>query len=148
MLYSSVLKSYMRINIICIVLIFRIVHPCLADEFFIEAESFDCKGGWKVDQQFMDIMGSLYLLAHGLGNRVEDAKTKISVNEDGVYSLYVRTYDWVSPWFDGKGPGLFRISIDGKRMINELGCYGKRWEWQYVGRKKWRKVPMYLLLMI
>lgn len=36
-----------------------------AADLFIEAESFSNKGGWKVDQQFMDLMGSPYLLAHG-----------------------------------------------------------------------------------
>ncbi|MDZ8119134.1 hypothetical protein P9H32_10905 [Pontiella sp. NLcol2] len=34
----------------------------------IEAESFAEKGGWVVDQQFIDTMGSPYLLAHGMGN--------------------------------------------------------------------------------
>ena len=34
---------------------------------FIEAESFQNKGGWVVDQQFTDLMGSPYLIAHGLG---------------------------------------------------------------------------------
>ena len=34
------------------------------DTILIEAESFSEKGGWKVDQQFMDLMGSSYLIAH------------------------------------------------------------------------------------
>ena len=34
-----------------------------AADLFIEAESFSNKGGWKVDQQFMDLMGSPYLLS-------------------------------------------------------------------------------------
>ena len=37
-----------------------------AADLLVEAESFTTKGGWKVDQQFMDLMGSPYLLAHGL----------------------------------------------------------------------------------
>ncbi len=36
---------------------------------FVEAESFSDPGGWVVDQQSIDIMGSSYLLAHGLGIR-------------------------------------------------------------------------------
>src|SRR5438067_12994638 len=32
----------------------------------VEAESFSNPGGWVVDPQFMDQMGSPYLLAHGL----------------------------------------------------------------------------------
>lgn len=36
-----------------------------AADLFIEAESFSNKGGWKVDQQFMDLMGSPYLWRMG-----------------------------------------------------------------------------------
>ena len=39
---------------------------------FIEAESFAKKGGWVVDQQFMDLMGSSYLMAHGMGERKKE----------------------------------------------------------------------------
>ena len=38
----------------------------------VEAESFSDAGGWVVDQQSMDRMGSPYLLAHGLGVPVEN----------------------------------------------------------------------------
>ena len=38
----------------------------------IEAEAFEDVGGWVNDQQFMDLMGSPYLLAHGIGVPVED----------------------------------------------------------------------------
>ena len=41
----------------------------------VEAESFREKGGWKVDQQFTHEMGSSYLLAHGMGTPVANAKT-------------------------------------------------------------------------
>ena len=44
-----------------------------AASLLVEAESFTEKGGWVVDQQFMDLMGSPYLLAHGLGSPVENA---------------------------------------------------------------------------
>jgi hypothetical protein len=41
--------------------------PIAATELlFIEAEQFASLGGWVIDQQFMDQMGSPYLLAHGL----------------------------------------------------------------------------------
>ena len=47
------------------------------DEFvFLEAEQFADHGGWDLDQQVMDQMGSPYLLAHGLGIPVKDAKLK------------------------------------------------------------------------
>ena len=37
----------------------------------VEAESFSDHGGWKLDTQFIDEMGSPYLLAHGLGRPVK-----------------------------------------------------------------------------
>ena len=45
-----------------------------AGQLFVEAESFAEKGGWKTDQQFIDQMGSSYLIAHGMGVPVSDAK--------------------------------------------------------------------------
>ena len=54
---------------------------------FVEAESFATKGGWQVDQQFMDLMGSPYLIAHGMGKPVEDASTTVDIPEAGVYHL-------------------------------------------------------------
>ena len=47
-------------------------------EILVEAESFAEKGGWKVDQQFVHSMGSPYLLAHGMGIPVANAKTTVT----------------------------------------------------------------------
>ena len=41
----------------------------------IEAEQFADQGGWVVDSQFIDQMGSSFLLAHGMGRPVADATT-------------------------------------------------------------------------
>jgi hypothetical protein len=41
-------------------------------EVLIEAESFKDKGGWVVDPQFVEQMGSPYLLSHGMGVPVEN----------------------------------------------------------------------------
>ena len=49
------------------------------DVLFLEAEAFEDLGGWVLDQQFMDLMGSPYLLAHGMGTPVADAVTSVSV---------------------------------------------------------------------
>ena len=46
-----------------------------AAEILVEAESFASHGGWSLDTQFIEIMGSPYLLAHGLGQPVADATT-------------------------------------------------------------------------
>ena len=75
----------------------------------VEAESFRDKGGWAVDQQFMDQMGSPYLIAHGMGKPVADAVTTVEFPETGTYRVYVRTFNWVAPWYDGEGPGKFAL---------------------------------------
>jgi len=64
-------------------------------ELLIEAESFNEKGGWVVDPQFVQQMGSPYLLAHGLGIPVSNAKTKVPVPFSGKYNVWVRTKNWV-----------------------------------------------------
>ena len=43
-------------------------------QIVVEAESLSDHGGWSLDTQHMEIMGSSYLLAHGLGKNVADAK--------------------------------------------------------------------------
>ena len=78
---------------------------------FIEAESFSNRGGWVIDQQGMDIMGSAYMLAHGLGNPVADAQTTIKVPSKGNYRVWVRTRDWVAPWKVEGAPGKFQLLI-------------------------------------
>lgn len=104
-----------------------------AQGILVEAEGFEHPGGWKVDQQFMDNMGSPYLIAHGLGNAVDDATTTVNVNTTGIYKLYVRTYNWTAPWYKGKGPGRFCLLINGHRIGGALGCKGSSWEWQQAG---------------
>ena len=60
-------------------MLFTALSVTAATPVFIEAESFSQKGGWSVDQQFMDIMGSPYLLAHGMGCPVADATTSFTI---------------------------------------------------------------------
>ena len=45
----------------CVISVLAFLFSCgigLAADLFVEAENFSNKGGWKVDQQFMDLMGS------------------------------------------------------------------------------------------
>lgn len=109
-----------------------------ADNVLLETESFAEKGGWKVDQQFMDQMGSPYLIAHGMGHPVADAKTSFSVNEEGSYKVYVRTYNWTSPWFDGKGPGKFAVRVNNSQL-GTTGDTGSAWGWVCLGTARLRK---------
>lgn len=106
------------------------------DGIFVEAENFASKGGWSVDQQFMDIMGSPYLIAHGMGVPVQDASTVVEITDPGVYHVWVRSYNWTSPWTDAVGPGAFRVKIDGKPLKGILGTAKDRWYWQYAGNTR------------
>ncbi len=101
-----------------------------ADPILIEAESFAEHGGWKLDTQFIEIMGSPYLIAHGLGKPVEDAATKIELLAAGTWRVWVRTKDWVAPWEAPGAPGRFQLEIGGKTLPTEFGTEGAEWHWQ------------------
>ena len=104
-----------------------------AHSVLVEAEAFDQKGGWAVDQQFMDLMGSPYLIAHGMGIPVADAVTRVTVPAKGHYHVYVRTFNWTAPWTDKEGPGAFRVKVNGKTLKTVVGTTGTAWEWQHAG---------------
>ena len=104
----------------------------------VEAESFDDMGGWVVDSQFMDEMGSPFLLAHGLGRPVDDAARTVRFHQKGKYRLWVRTRDWVAPWKKADAPetkraygspGKFKVLIDGKALETTFGVKGDQWFW-------------------
>ena len=54
-----------KILLTCIAVACSLV--AVAGELLIEAESFSQRGGWVIDQQFMDQMGSPYLMATWYG---------------------------------------------------------------------------------
>lgn len=124
----------MRTQTLIILSLFLNLICVRAADLFVEAESFAHKGGWVVDQQFMDLMGSSYLLAHGMGEPVEDAYTEVTFPETGTYYVYVRTYNWTSPWKDGEGPGKFSLSVGNKKLVSPLGADGSAWMWQVAGK--------------
>ncbi|HWH68511.1 MAG TPA: FAD-dependent oxidoreductase, partial [Candidatus Sulfotelmatobacter sp.] len=101
-----------------------------ADTLFLEAEQFDNPGGWDLDQQFMDQMGSPYLLAHGLGEPVRDARTTAQFPSAGKYRVWVRTRDWVAPWNKPGAPGKFQLLVDNKPLAAIFGTEGAAWHWQ------------------
>ncbi len=102
----------------------------------VEAEQFDRLGGWVVDQQFMDQMGSPYLLAHGLGDPVRDAEAVVRFPAAGTYRVWVRTRDWVAPWKVSGTPGKFQLLVDGKPLSTTFGTEGAAWHWQDGGTVK------------
>jgi hypothetical protein len=105
--------------------------PLRTGEFlFLEAEGFLNHGGWELDQQSMDQMGSPYLLAHGLGIPVADAVTEVTFPSAGTYRVWVRTRDWVAPWNAPGAPGKFQLLVDGKALATTFGIEGAEWHWQ------------------
>jgi hypothetical protein len=103
------------------------------ETIFVEAETFDNIGGWSLDTAFTHIVGSPYLLAHGLGQPVKDATTKIEVPKGGKYRLWVRTKDWVAYWKAPGTPGRFQLLINGKPVATEFGTQGADWHWHAGG---------------
>ena len=94
---------------------------------WLEAERFETPGGWVSDAQFVDQMGSPYLLAIGRGEPVTDATTTFTAPGAGKYRLWARTKDWAPKHH----PGRFRILIDGKAVDRVFGQSGKApWRWE------------------
>jgi len=58
-------------------------------DLLIEAEHFGDQGGWLLDSQFIEEMGSPYLLAHGLGQPVANARTTVHIPQSGEYKIWV-----------------------------------------------------------
>lgn len=104
--------------------------PETESPLLVEAEGFNDTGGWVIDPQFMDLMGSPYLLAHGLGVPVEDATTEVSIKEAGTHRVWVRTKDWVAQWEAPGTPGRFQVLINGKPLETTFGTVGAQWHWQ------------------
>jgi len=96
----------------------------------VEAESFRDPGGWSLDTQFIEIVGSPYLLAHGLGIPVRDAETTLTLPETGTWRVFVRTKDWVARWNAPGAPGRFQLLVNGRPLPVEFGTQGKDWFWQ------------------
>ena len=117
-----------------------------ANEIFVETESFENHGGWKLDTQFITEMGSPYLLAHGLGTPVKDATTTIQVKKGGTYQLFARTKDWVARWKASGQPGRFQVIINGKPSKTTFGTEGAKWHWQKGGKVELQKGKVTLAL--
>lgn len=97
----------------------------------IEAETFDKKGGWVVDPQFVEQMGSPYLMAHGMGEVVEDATTEVKFKQKGKYHAWVRSNNWApGRW---KAPGRFQLKINNEVLPDTLGLK-PGWGWEYAGK--------------
>lgn len=104
------------------------------NSLLLSASRFDNLGGWTLDQQFMEQMGSSYLLAHGLGIGVEDATTEAHFPCMGNYYIFVRTINWSAQFAPEASPaGQFTITLDGTPITLPLGNKAPKWEWQKAG---------------
>jgi len=113
-----------------LILCFLNISLTISQDLLLEAESFDDKGGWVVDPQFIEQMGSSYLQAHGMGVPVENAQTQVNFKNKGEYKVWVRTKNWVpGEW---EAPGKFQIKVNGLVLENTLGLRSG-WGWEYAG---------------
>jgi hypothetical protein len=97
------------------------------EPIWLETEQFDQSGGWTADAQFIDQMGSTYLMAIGLGQPVGDALTTLRPPRAARYRLWARTKDWAPKHH----PGRFQIVLDGRppdHVFGESGLSGWCWE--------------------
>ena len=102
----------------------------VAQDALVEAESFLNKGGWMTDPQFIQQMGSTYLIAHGMGKPVRNASTRIELKNAGKYYAWARTKDWAPGNWDP--PGQFKLHLNGQEMPNKLGLT-PGWDWEFAG---------------
>lgn len=120
-------RVQLNIFAVAILVVLVVASPALPHTVLLEAEGFDEHGGWVLDQQFMDQMGSPYLLAHGLGVPVADAVTTVSFPSTGTYKMWVRTKDWIPGTWDP--PGRFQVLINETAVSTTFGTIAG-WTWQ------------------
>ncbi|MBT3482455.1 MAG: FAD-dependent oxidoreductase [Opitutales bacterium] len=96
----------------------------------VETAHFKKLGGWMLDNQFENHLGFSYLLAHGLGNPVENASANIVFPKTGRYHAWVLTKDWCpGEW---ESPGQFKVLLGDKPLPETLGTETD-WTWQSGG---------------
>ena len=126
-----------RLFVLCATLVLAL--GAAAERVDVCANAFR-EGGWKLDVQFMDTMGSPYLIAHGLGFPVPDAVATVSVPTDGKWRVWVRTRKWVD------GAGSFRVLVGGKALEHVFGRGDSAWGWEDGGEVELAKGPVELRL--
>jgi len=93
---------------------------------WLEAENFMEYGGWKLDTQYINLMGSAYLIAPGVGSPVADATTSVTLPRPGVFRVWVRTRDWLPEYH----PGRFEVHVNGLPLKPVFGEADQdAWTW-------------------
>jgi hypothetical protein len=113
---------------VTIAALLALTHTAAASEIvWLEAEHFARLGGWTSDTQFIDQMGSPYLMAMGQGKPVADASTEVTLPRAGRWRLWVRTKDWVPEHH----PGRFQVVAAGRAVEHVFGASGQPgWRWE------------------
>jgi len=127
------MKNTKFLSVVMVAVPLCLATSSVAETLLIEAEGFDHAGGWSIDQQFMEQMGSPFLLAHGMGKPVADAVTRVTFDQAGRYRVWVRTWNWNSPWTSQDPPGRFTLSVNGRVLDTVFGTEGDAWHWQSGG---------------
>ncbi len=105
----------------------------MQSKLLVATSSFDDIGGFAIDTQFMVNMGAPYLLAHGLGTPVKPAKTKVTFPQEGKYTCYAYTINWVAKWKSQYAPGRLSLSVGDFTLKNEIGTKSASWGWENIG---------------
>jgi hypothetical protein len=127
---NTVLRKYQTNFVVIILLLAALNVYSQHSNILVEAESFDSVGGWVVDPQFVEQMGSPYLMAHGMGELVLNAKTTVNFSVKGEYFIWARTINWApGAW---QAPGRFNVLVNNVKLENTMGLTGG-WSWEYAG---------------
>ncbi|MCX7046781.1 MAG: FAD-dependent oxidoreductase [Candidatus Sumerlaeota bacterium] len=110
---------------------------------WVEAEDFSDYGRWLLDTQFVQNMGSGYLIAAGVGRPIADASTRVEIPKDGQYRVWVRAKNWIKD----AAPGRFTISVNGARSKQVFGAAPtEEWIWESAGEFALKAGPATLAL--
>lgn len=113
-----------------IITVFALAAACLRADIVVSPLAFESRG-WVLDSQFMDVMGSPYLLAHGLGIPVQDAVAEITFPRDESLHVWVRDRNWCEG-----APGRFQVAVNGVKLSPVFGTTHENWDWTYGGEIK------------
>ena len=106
-----------------------------AERTFAAVHPQSFQGGWKLDCQFMDVIGSPCLIAHGMGRPVPDSRAVVELPEPGRWRIAVRAKNWLPedcqyPVTAADYPGTFRVLVDGRAVGKAFGRGPKAWAWE------------------
>ncbi len=110
---------------------------------YIDTADFADYGGWRMDTQFVHLMGSPYLLATGIGTPVEDATTTFNNPKAGTYHVWVRARNWVPDY----APGRFQVKVNQVALGHVFGAAETgEWTWERGGTVQLDEGPVELAL--